>query len=76
MADKTKASLVVMSHLSDAQELISYMVGSSAIDDINFVKYIILKTKGDLTQEIDADALYGEFRERGKKESESIEAGV
>ena len=30
-------------------------------DHINFAKYVILKCKGDLTQEIDADELWNEF---------------
>jgi hypothetical protein len=56
-----KASMVVMSHLSDAQEMISYVCGSSASEEINFAKYIILQTKGDLNQEIDADQMYLSF---------------
>jgi len=58
----TKASLVVMSHLSDAQEMISFMCGRSASEEINFVKFIILKCKGDLTREIDEEAMYTEFQ--------------
>jgi len=64
MADMTKASMVVMSHLSDAQELIGFVCGSEASERINFAKYIILQTKGDLTQEIDADEMYKRFTER------------
>ena len=56
-----KASTAVMSHLSDAQELISFVCGSEATDRINFAKFIILRCDGDLTQMIDADALYTEF---------------
>lgn len=59
-----KASFVVMSHLSDAQEMISYVCGSSASESINFAKYIILQTKGDLNQMIDADKMYKEFLAR------------
>lgn len=55
------AKMVVMSHLSDAQEMIRFMVGSSAIEGIDFAKYVILQTKGDLNQEIDADAMYAKF---------------
>jgi hypothetical protein len=62
--EKIKASMVVMSHLSDAQELISYCCGSSASEDINFAKYVILQTKGDLNQEINADEMYKEFLKR------------
>ena len=63
----TKASIVVMSHLSDAQELITYMCGSSAVEGINFAKYIILETKGNLNQDIDADAMYKTFKEIQKQ---------
>ena len=52
---KLKASLVVMSHLSDAQEMISHSNSVWANDHINFAKYVIMKCKGDLTKEIDAD---------------------
>lgn len=58
-----KASTAVMSHLSDAQELISFVCGSEASERINFAKFIILRCDGDLNQEIDADALYSEFLE-------------
>lgn len=55
---KTKASLVVMSHLSDAQEMLSHSNPQWANDHINFAKYVIMKCKGDLTKEIDADLLW------------------
>ena len=58
--------MVVMSHLSDAQEMISYSCGSEASDRINFAKYIILKTGGDLNQEIDADQMYTDYLNRKK----------
>ena len=58
---KLKASLVVMSHLSDAQEMISHSNLVWANDHINFAKYVIMKCKGDLIQEIDADELWNEF---------------
>ena len=57
------ARMAVMSHLSDAQQLIEYGIKSEADQRINFAKFIILKTKGDLNQEIDADALWTEFNE-------------
>lgn len=56
-----KASTVVISHLSDAQELISYLCSSEAQERINFAKYIILQCQGDLTQEIYPDKMYAEF---------------
>ena len=54
---KTKASIVVMSHLSDA----TAMESENAKLHIEFAKWIILKTKGNLTQEIDSDVMYNEF---------------
>lgn len=57
-----KASMVVMSHLSDAQVLIGHQSNTVwANDHINFAKFVIMKCKGDLTQEIDADKLWLEF---------------
>ena len=61
-----KASLVVFSHLSDAQETMSYNETNSS-QHINFAKFIISKTNGDLTQMIDADAMWTEFEEFMKK---------
>jgi hypothetical protein len=62
---KTKASLIVMSHLSDAQETLNYNNVSNYTDsikrNINFAKYVILQCKGDLNQEIDADEMYIKF---------------
>jgi hypothetical protein len=58
---KLKASLVVMSHLSDAQEMLSHSNPQWANDHINFAKYVIMKCKGDLTKEIDADELWLEY---------------
>ena len=55
----TKASIVVMSHLSDIQE---YPINcGTSYDKINFVKYIILQTKGNLNQDINPDTLYNNF---------------
>lgn len=54
---ETKASIVVMSHLSDAEmctEIESHK-------HINFAKFIILKTGGDLTKEIDPEKMYEDF---------------
>ena len=58
---KLKASMVVMSHLSDAQEMIIRRIMVWGNDHINFAKYVILKCQGDLTQEIDPDLLWLEF---------------
>ena len=57
----TKASIVVMSHLSDAQELLSRSSGLEIKKRINFAKYVILKCNGDLNQEINPDKLWSEF---------------
>jgi hypothetical protein len=59
-----KASIVVMSHLSDAQELTTTTSGVMANKHINFAKFIILRTNGNLTQEIDPDALWDEFNDK------------
>jgi hypothetical protein len=56
-----KASMVVMSHLSDAQEEMNNAGNRIANHRINFVKYIILETNGDLTKEIDPDKMYDDF---------------
>lgn len=54
---KTTARLVVMSHLSDAQDggLLGY---SYSYHHINFAKFLILKYT-DLSVEIDADKEWG-----------------
>jgi hypothetical protein len=67
---KMKASMVVMSHLSDMQE--EFYSSLNSIDDVpetaNFLKYIIFVTGGDLRKEIDPDQLYKDFlKEFGKK---------
>ena len=58
---KLTASLVVMSHLSDAQEMIGQPNPQWANDNINFAKFLIMKCLSDLTQEVDADELWSEF---------------
>jgi len=55
-----KASIVVMSHLSDAQIEVSFDK-NQARQRMNFVKYIILQTGGNLTQEINPDELWERF---------------
>lgn len=61
----TKASIVVMSHLSDAA-LNAEIDPFKARRHIEFSKFIILKTKSDLTQEINPDELWTEFAKRWK----------
>ncbi|MFO7968811.1 MAG: hypothetical protein R6U15_01720 [Candidatus Izemoplasmatales bacterium] len=53
-----KASTVVMSHLSNANELVLIDKPIDANIKINFAKYIILKCNGDLTKVINANELY------------------
>lgn len=61
--ETTKASLVVMSHLSDVQEIIDNKLDMplSISSSLNYVKYIIIHCKGDLNQEIDERELFSEF---------------
>ena len=58
---KEKAQMVVMSHLSDAQEMAAIHCSNSSNSQINFVKYVIMHCKGDLNQEIEPDTLWAEF---------------
>ncbi|MFA5366649.1 MAG: hypothetical protein WC333_02095 [Dehalococcoidia bacterium] len=61
---KVKALIVVMSHLSDAQEkfrMFGKLDAHDMYNDINFAKYVIHKTNGNLNQEIDADKLFDEY---------------
>jgi hypothetical protein len=60
---KTKASIIVMSHLSDAQEICP-SIPKNAILNINFAKFIILECKGNLNQEIDPDIFWEKFLNR------------
>ena len=60
---KTKASIVVMSHLSDAQEEViskDPFIGSITMR-LNFAKYLIFHLGGDLRTEIDADEWFARF---------------
>jgi len=58
------AKLVVFSHLSDAQEMVNGMCASEACERINFAKYIIMVTKGDLNTLIDPNKMYADFLKR------------
>ena len=64
---KTKASIVVLSHLSDAQILITSTSGieREANIHINFAKYVIHHTGGNLAMEIDADQMWKSFKKTG-----------
>jgi len=60
----SKASLVVMSHLSDIQETIgrfSELENKMKNNRINFVKYIILECIGNLNQEINPEEYWEKF---------------
>jgi hypothetical protein len=61
--ETTKASLVVMSHLSDVQEAINLKLNMPCTmnSSLNFVKYVILHCKGDLNKVIDERALFNAF---------------
>lgn len=61
-----KAQLVVMSHLSDAQELMR-LEGNPHPDGnmymhVNFAKYIISQCEGNLNQKIDPDAMFENYK--------------
>ena len=53
--------MIVMSHLSDAQELSN---PANARLNIDFAKFIILQTNGDLNQEIDAEVMWEKYVNR------------
>jgi hypothetical protein len=63
MMNEVKAEIVVMSHLSDAQMELNMGLKLSVQSHINFAKYVILHCKGDLTKDIDPDALWEKFIE-------------
>lgn len=54
-----RASLVVMSHLSDAQENLTI-----SHERINFAKYIIFHCDGDLNKEINPVELWNKFKSK------------
>lgn len=58
---ETKAAIVVMSHLSDAQ--VESQIGDNVQVNsrINFAKYIILETGGNLNKLIDVDYYWKKF---------------
>lgn len=57
--EKLKASIVVASHLSDCQE--SVMSTEQRNMRLNFAKFLIFKTEGDLRKEIDPDVEWEVF---------------
>jgi hypothetical protein len=64
MKNLVRASIVIMSHLSDAREEI-IMNGNtdnnSVCNHINFAKYIIFHTGGNLNVQIDPDEMYEKY---------------
>lgn len=52
-----RASTIVMSYLSTVQEN-----APSERELVSFVKYIIIKTNGNLAQAIDVDKLWADFK--------------
>jgi hypothetical protein len=59
--DNIKASIVVMSHLSDAGFLNVQVKPLDSNIHINFAKYIILQCGGDLTKDIDVNKMWNEY---------------
>ena len=63
-----KALMVIMSHLSDAQEMLNmiddHKFAAVISDEINFAKFVLLKTNGNTNSKIDADKMYKEYKER------------
>jgi hypothetical protein len=55
-----KASITVMSHLSDAQVRPNDPMSKH---HINFAKYIILQTNGNLNKEVDVNTLWEKYCE-------------
>lgn len=54
-----------MSHLSDAQELLSMGMSEEANKRINFAKRLLIKFKDNINQEVSEDVLdkiYGELK--------------
>ena len=57
--------MAIMSHLSDAQELLSMGMSEEANKRINFAKLLLIKFKDNINQEVSEDELdkiYGELK--------------
>lgn len=62
---ETKASLIIMSHLSDVQEANSMGLSRIHINaEINFVKFLILKYGDNLNVKIDPEKEFELFKNR------------
>ena len=79
---KSKAYMAIMSHLSDAQQLIdsSTKEGDTARQYINLAKMILRKYKDDIKQEVEwseLDKLWVECKERfGNGQLRHLKEGV
>lgn len=62
--DEVRAEIVVMSHLSDAQSLISLGNKRDADTKIMFVKYILLSCGGNLRGYINPTQLWEKFNNK------------
>jgi hypothetical protein len=62
--NKCKASLVVMSNLSDIQDTMYNSEVDNKNHKISFCKYIIIRCSGDLTKEIDPNQMWKEFERK------------
>jgi hypothetical protein len=60
-----KASMVVLSHLSDIQMEIGFLPKQAEVR-ADFCKYIIIKLNGNLEQEIDPEKMYKEYQKSKK----------
>ena len=55
--------IVAMSHLSDAQELMSFGEFEEANEHINFAKFILSRYRDNMVSEFDADKEWKLFKE-------------
>ena len=62
-----RASIIIMSHLSDSQHLLDYENSQEEVNTrLNFAKFLIMKFP-DTTKEIDAEVEYEAFQEKSKQ---------
>jgi hypothetical protein len=54
---KVNVGMAIMSHLSDAQELIGLGLGKDACDEINYAKRILMHYRQNINQEAEEDEL-------------------
>ena len=63
MDNEISAKMLIMSHLSDAQELVSFGFRQKANREINFAKFVLLNCE-NTKETVDADKLYAKFCEK------------